>query len=108
MSCLFTSPVEINILYIRTAGSEDLIFHAMCQAFISQSVKNPICCILESSCWKHSESNSVTFQSLEKGLPWELLSHTGLGGSALIPSFAIHPFLDFGQIASSVHLLDPL
>lgn len=108
MSCLFTSPAEINIiLYICTAGSEDFICHAMCQAFISQSVKNPICCVLESSCWKHLESNSLIFQSLEKGSPWELASHMGLRGCALILSFVTHPFLDFGQIASSVHILDP-
>lgn len=79
----------------------------MCQVFISQSVKNPICCVLESSCWKHLESNLLIFQSLEKGSPWELASHVGFRSCALILSFVTHPLLYFVQIASSVHILDP-
>ena len=33
--------------------------------------------------------------------------HGTLGGCALILSFVTHPFLEFGQIASSVRILDP-
>lgn len=90
---LIHKPVEINIiLYICTASSEDFIFQAMCQVFISQSVKNPICSVLESSYCKHLESNLLIFQSVKKGSPWELASQVGLKGCAFNPQLLNPPF----------------